>query len=147
MNASNRYGAAADVGPERARGSCCASAAPPSLCCLFLLSLSQLPYSIKVLLESAVRNADEFAITSADVEKIVDWAKTSKLQVEIPFKPARVLMQDFTGVPGTQSHTAGNKRGGRPDRERRTHLYTASLHLRCFSLLLFPSHIVSCLCV
>lgn len=55
---------------------------------------------IRVLLESAVRNADEFAITSADVEKIVDWVKTSKQQVEIPFKPARVLMQDFTGVPG-----------------------------------------------
>jgi aconitase A len=52
-----------------------------------------------VLLESAVRNADDFAITRADVEKIADWAQTSKQQVEIPFKPARVLMQDFTGVP------------------------------------------------
>jgi len=61
--------------------------------------IAKLPYSIKVLLESAVRNADDFAITRADVEKIVDWAQTSKQQVEIPFKPARVLMQDFTGVP------------------------------------------------
>ena len=42
--------------------------------------------------------------TEADVEKIVDWTKTSKQQVEIPFKPARVLMQDFTGVPGP-THT------------------------------------------
>lgn len=61
--------------------------------------IKTLPYSIKVLLESAVRNADNFAITAADVEKILDWEKTQKKQVEIPFKPARVIMQDFTGVP------------------------------------------------
>jgi aconitate hydratase len=58
-----------------------------------------LPFSIRVLLESAVRNCDEFKISSADVEKILNWKVTSHLDVEIPFKPARVVLQDFTGVP------------------------------------------------
>jgi len=61
--------------------------------------LKKLPFSIKILLESAVRNADNFAINEKDVENILNWSSTSKQSVEIPFKPARVLMQDFTGVP------------------------------------------------
>lgn len=61
--------------------------------------VDKLPYSIRILLESAVRNCDEFAVRSVDVENILNWAQTSKQQVEVPFKPARVLMQDFTGVP------------------------------------------------
>ncbi|KAF2584513.1 hypothetical protein F2Q70_00033885 [Brassica cretica] len=59
----------------------------------------KLPYSIRILLESAIRNCDEFQVKSKDVEKILDWENTSPKQVEIPFKPARVLLQDFTGVP------------------------------------------------
>ncbi|CAN1232467.1 Aconitate hydratase 3, mitochondrial [Linum perenne] len=59
----------------------------------------KLPYSIRILLESAIRNCDNFQVTKADVEKIVDWENSSPKQVEIPFKPARVLLQDFTGVP------------------------------------------------
>jgi aconitate hydratase len=61
--------------------------------------IEKLPFSIRVLLECALRNCDEFNIKSADVEKILDWTKTSSESVEIPFKPARVLLQDFTGVP------------------------------------------------
>jgi len=61
--------------------------------------ISSLPYSVRVLLESAVRNADDFEVTKADVESILNWKVTSKQDVEIPFKPARVLLQDFTGVP------------------------------------------------
>lgn len=61
--------------------------------------IDRLPYSIRILLESAIRNCDEFQVTGRDVEKIIDWEKTSPKQVEIPFKPARVLLQDFTGVP------------------------------------------------
>lgn len=61
--------------------------------------VDKLPYSIKILLESAIRNCDEFQVKSKDVEKIIDWENTSPKQVEIPFKPARVLLQDFTGVP------------------------------------------------
>ncbi|KAK8490616.1 hypothetical protein V6N13_141641 [Hibiscus sabdariffa] len=61
--------------------------------------IDRLPYSIRILLESAIRNCDNFQVTKDDVEKIVDWENTSLKQVEIPFKPARVLLQDFTGVP------------------------------------------------
>ncbi|XP_020591269.1 aconitate hydratase, cytoplasmic isoform X1 [Phalaenopsis equestris] len=59
----------------------------------------KLPYSIKILLESAIRNCDNFQVSKNDVDKIIDWQNTSPKQVEIPFKPARVLLQDFTGVP------------------------------------------------
>lgn len=61
--------------------------------------LDRLPYSIRVLLESAIRNCDNFSITEKDVENILNWEVTSKQDVEIPFKPARVILQDFTGVP------------------------------------------------
>ncbi|KAL0399910.1 UNVERIFIED_CONTAM: Aconitate hydratase 3, mitochondrial [Sesamum radiatum] len=61
--------------------------------------IDKLPYSIRILLESAIRNCDGFQVTKEDVEKIIDWENTSPKLVEIPFKPARVLLQDFTGVP------------------------------------------------
>ncbi|CAN1149417.1 Aconitate hydratase 3, mitochondrial [Linum perenne] len=61
--------------------------------------IDRLPYSIRILLESAIRNCDNFQVTNEDVEKIIDWENTSPNNVEIPFKPARVLLQDFTGVP------------------------------------------------
>ena len=67
-----------------------------------------------------MRNADGFAITDKDVEKIVDWVKTSSQQVEIPFKPARVLMQDFTGVPAVVDlaamRNAMARLGGNPEK-------------------------------
>jgi aconitate hydratase len=61
--------------------------------------IDRLPYSIRVLLECAVRNCDEFAVKESDINKILDWTNTSQQDVDIPFKPARVLLQDFTGVP------------------------------------------------
>lgn len=61
--------------------------------CLVMPSPDKLPYTIRVLLESAVRNCDEFQITKEDVEKIMGWEKTSLEQVEIPFKPSRVILQ------------------------------------------------------
>ncbi|RLM84435.1 hypothetical protein C2845_PM04G25960 [Panicum miliaceum] len=61
--------------------------------------IERLPYSIRYLLESAIRNCDGFQITEKDVENIIDWENTAPKLVEIPFKPARVLLQDFTGVP------------------------------------------------
>lgn len=61
-----------------------------------LLLIDSLPYSIRVLLESAVRNCDEFNVQSSDVEKILDWVKNSQADTDIPFKPARVILQDFT---------------------------------------------------
>jgi len=63
-----------------------------------LFALEKLPFSIRVLLESAIRNCDEFSVTQEDVEKILNWETSSKNEVEIPFKPGRVLLQDFTLV-------------------------------------------------
>ncbi|KAH7663292.1 Aconitate hydratase protein [Dioscorea alata] len=78
--------------------------------------IDRLPYSIRILLESAIRNCDEFQVTGKDVEKILDWENTSPKLVEIPFKPARVLLQDFTGVPAVVDlacmRDAMNKLGG-----------------------------------
>lgn len=60
---------------------------------------NKLPISIKVLLEAAIRNCDNFAIKPEDVEKILDWKRSQNANDnDIPFKPARVLLQDLTGV-------------------------------------------------
>jgi len=61
--------------------------------------IEKLPFSIRVLLESAVRNCDEFEVSKKDVENIINWEKTQSEMCEVPFKPARVILQDFTGVP------------------------------------------------
>ncbi len=60
---------------------------------------ARLPYSLKVLLENALRLEDGTSVTSEDVEAIATWDANAEPSVEIPFQPARVLMQDFTGVP------------------------------------------------
>lgn len=60
---------------------------------------ARLPFSIRVLLECALRKCDNFAFRTQDVETILNWEKTSTEDVEIPFQPSRVLLQDFTGVP------------------------------------------------
>jgi aconitate hydratase A / 2-methylisocitrate dehydratase len=60
---------------------------------------ARLPYSLKVLLENALRLEDGTSVTSEDVEAIASWDSKADPSVEIPFQPARVLMQDFTGVP------------------------------------------------
>ncbi|MDV8001787.1 aconitate hydratase [Rhodococcus sp. IEGM 1408] len=59
----------------------------------------RLPYSLKVLLENVLRNEDGRVVTAAQVEAIRDWNAESEHNPEIQFTPARVLMQDFTGVP------------------------------------------------
>jgi aconitate hydratase A / 2-methylisocitrate dehydratase len=61
--------------------------------------VARLPYSMKVLLENALRLEDGTSVTSDDVEAIATWDAKAEPSVEIPFQPARVLMQDFTGVP------------------------------------------------
>ena len=61
--------------------------------------VSKLPFSIKVMLEAALRQAEGFEITQENVETIARWNAAGNPQVEIPFKPARVILQDFTGVP------------------------------------------------
>jgi aconitate hydratase len=62
------------------------------------LDTSSLPYSIRVLLEGALRNCDGFLITEDDVRNIAGWTADGK-RGEIPFRPSRVILQDFTGVP------------------------------------------------
>ena len=64
-----------------------------------LANLSRLPLSIRVLLENALRNLDRYLVTEEDVMAVVNWDPKSPSPREFPFMPARVLMQDFTGVP------------------------------------------------
>ena len=61
--------------------------------------VEKLPYSIKVLLESALRNIDNYSVQPEDVEGLASWNAADPGGAEIPFKPARVILQDFTGVP------------------------------------------------
>jgi aconitate hydratase len=61
--------------------------------------VARLPYSVKVLLENVLRLEDGVSVSAADVEAIAGWDAAAEPSVEIPFQPARVLMQDFTGVP------------------------------------------------
>ncbi len=60
---------------------------------------ARLPYSLKVLLENVLRLEDGDSVTEDDVEAIATWDAEAEPSVEIPYQPARVLMQDFTGVP------------------------------------------------
>ena len=62
-------------------------------------NLTRLPFSIRILLEAALRQADGFEITKEAIEIIANWGPESAGKLEIPFKPARVVLQDFTGVP------------------------------------------------
>lgn len=62
-------------------------------------SVSNLPFSIKVLLEAAIRQFDGHAITKEHVDQIANWSEGKGAGKEIPFKPARIVLQDFTGVP------------------------------------------------
>jgi len=63
------------------------------------LAVAALPYSLKILLENLLRLEDGRTVTAADVEKLARWAPGRVPASEIAFMPARVLMQDFTGVP------------------------------------------------
>ncbi|MBI2820472.1 MAG: aconitate hydratase AcnA, partial [Acidobacteria bacterium] len=62
-------------------------------------NISRLPFCLKVLLENLLRNEDARFVKSGDIEKLGKWNPQSKEQSEIAFMPARVLLQDFTGVP------------------------------------------------
>jgi aconitate hydratase len=61
--------------------------------------VSRLPVSIRVLLEAVLRHCDGYEVTEADVRNLAQWNATKPAELEIPFKPARVVLQDFTGVP------------------------------------------------
>src|SRR5262247_2629196 len=64
-----------------------------------LKGISRLPFSLKVLLENLLRFEDGRSVTKEDIQAFAHWLKNKTSEREIPFRPARVLMQDFTGVP------------------------------------------------
>jgi aconitate hydratase len=61
--------------------------------------LDRMPYSIRVLLEAVLRNVDGELVTADDVKNLAAWNAASPKDVELPYMPARVILQDFTGVP------------------------------------------------
>jgi aconitate hydratase len=82
--------------------------------------IARLPFSIKVLLEAVLRQVDGFAVTTEDVVRLANWDALNPAPVELPFKPARVIMQDFTGVPAVVDlaamRSAMARLGGDPQR-------------------------------
>jgi aconitate hydratase len=82
--------------------------------------LSRLPVSIKILLESTLRNHDNFVVSDADVQNLVNYNAKSVGNKEVPFKVARVILQDFTGVPCVVDlaamRDAMKKNGGDPQK-------------------------------
>src|SRR5438309_139391 len=85
-----------------------------------LANLEKLPFSIKVLLESCLRNLDNFQVCDDDVTRLAAWNATKTATNELPFKPARVILQDFTGVPCVVDlaamRAAMKRAGGDPQR-------------------------------
>ncbi len=61
--------------------------------------ISKLPKSLKVLLENLLRYEDDLSVTKSQIEAIKNWLKTKKSKTEIAYRPARVLLQDYTGIP------------------------------------------------
>lgn len=54
--------------------------------------VARLPYSIRILLEQAIRNCDNFSVKEEDVERILGWEENSRKDIEVAFKPARVIL-------------------------------------------------------
>jgi len=83
-------------------------------------NVSKLPYSIKVLLESVLRQVDGRVITKEHVENLAKWGSDEVKDAEVPFKPSRVILQDFTGVPAVVDLASLRKAmadmGGDPDK-------------------------------
>ncbi|MBA3661989.1 MAG: aconitate hydratase AcnA [Gammaproteobacteria bacterium] len=64
-----------------------------------LKEVDRLPFTLKILLENLLRHEDQQSVTLEDIHAVVEWLETKKSHREIAFRPTRVLMQDFTGVP------------------------------------------------
>ncbi len=64
-----------------------------------IAEMARLPYSVRILLESLLRNEDGFDVTQEDIRNLAAWSPSNLRRTEVPFKPARVILQDFTGVP------------------------------------------------
>lgn len=85
-----------------------------------LTRVADLPFSIRILLESVLRNCDGFAVREQDIRDLAGWQAQAPTRKETPFKPARVLLQDFTGVPCVVDlaamRSAMSRLGGDPKR-------------------------------
>ena len=87
-----------------------------------LTQVDALPFSIRVLLESCLRNCDGYVVSEEDVKHLANWAASRGVgtEAEIPFKPARVVLQDFTGVPAVVDlaamRSAMQRLGGDPNK-------------------------------
>ena len=85
-----------------------------------LADIDRLPFSIKVLLEAVLRTADGYEVMPEDVERLARWSPQMSDPFEIPFKPGRVILQDFTGVPAVVDlaamRSAMARLGGNADR-------------------------------
>lgn len=83
-------------------------------------NFSKLPFSLKILLENLLRNLDGGTVTENDVKAMSDWLTDTHSEHEIAYRPARVLMQDFTGVPAlvdlAAMRDAMRERGGDPNK-------------------------------
>jgi aconitate hydratase len=82
--------------------------------------IDKLPFSIKVLLESCLRNLDNFEVGEEDVKRLASWSSKTSPGYEVPFKVARVILQDFTGVPCVvdlaSMRSAMSRAGGDPQK-------------------------------
>ncbi len=80
--------------------------------------VSTLPYSLRVLLEAVLRNCDGYVVRKEDVQNLVSWNAEAPAKLELPFMPARVVLQDFTGVPAVVDlaamRSAMHRLGGDP---------------------------------
>ena len=77
--------------------------------------IARLPFSLKVLLENLLRHEDGRTVTAEDIRAVAEWLKERRSKREIAFRPARVLMQDFTGVPAVVDLAGCScRRGGAP---------------------------------
>lgn len=83
-------------------------------------NVDKLPFSMKILVENALRNLDGVQVTEEDVVNIASWDANNYKALEIPFKPARVILQDFTGVPSVVDlaalRSAMKRMGGDPNK-------------------------------
>ncbi len=83
-------------------------------------NVEKLPFSMRLLLESALRNCDGQTVTEDDVKNLAAWNALQPSKIEIPFKPTRVVLQDFTGVPAVVDlaamRSAMSRLGGDPKR-------------------------------
>ncbi len=83
-------------------------------------AIDKMPYSIKILLENVLRNCDGRAVTEDDVKRLAAYDPKKVGDVEVPFKPARVILQDFTGVPAVVDlaamRSAMKRMGGDPQK-------------------------------